>query len=86
MGGILLLLVLFAGSFNYYGAVDEQLINAAIHSIGLKYGLRDEEVRKIVNSPYKFTRETITKLELDNIETEEQFDELKINFIYLIWF
>lgn len=62
--------------------VDDKKINALIHSIGLKYGLQDEVIKKIVNSPYRFTREVITHLDFDNIETEEQFNELKTNFIY----
>lgn len=61
---------------------DEKKINALIHSLGLKYGLQDDVIRKIVNSPYKFTREIIVNLELEEIETEEQFEELKVNFIY----
>lgn len=62
--------------------VDDDKIKALIHSIGLKYGLQDDVIRKIVNSPYKFTRKTITELDFSNIETEEQFEELKVNFLY----
>jgi len=65
--------------------VDENKVKALIHSIGLKYGLQDAIITKIVNSPGKFARETIVKLDFNNIETQEQFDELKLNFIFKYW-
>ena len=64
-------------------SIDDDKINKLIHRIGLEFQLRDEEVRKIVNSPYKFTREKITNLSLDGIETEEDFNKIKTNFIYV---
>lgn len=63
--------------------VDEDKIKALIHRIGLKYNLQDSVVNKVINSPYQFTRETIKNLELENITTEEEFNKLKTNFIYL---
>lgn len=63
--------------------VDEDKIKMLIHKIGLKYNLQDNVINKIINSPYQFTRETIKSLELDNIESEEDFEKLKVNFIYL---
>lgn len=62
--------------------IDESKIKMIIHSIGLKYNLQDQIVSKIVNSPYKFTRKTISELDLKDIETEEEFNKLKTNFIY----
>lgn len=46
-----------------------------------KYGLTEEQISEIVDSPYGFTEETINNLELDNL-TEEEFSQLKTNFIY----
>jgi hypothetical protein len=63
--------------------VDEDKIKILIHKIGLKYNLQDKVINKIINAPYQFTRETIKALELDNINSEEQFNELRTNFIYL---
>lgn len=63
--------------------VDDNKINKLIHKIGLEFQIRDEDMRKIVNCPYKFTRETISNLSLDGIETEEDFDKIKTNFIYV---
>lgn len=63
--------------------VDEDKIKMLIHKIGLKYNLQDSVINKIINSPYQFTRETIKSLELDNIKSEEDFEKLKVNFIYL---
>lgn len=62
---------------------DDKTIKSLIHKIGLKYNLQDHIVNKIINSPYKFTRETITNLNINPDITEEEFNELKTNFIYL---
>jgi len=62
--------------------VDEARIKALMHSIGLKYGLQDSVINHIVNSPYKFARETIKNLDFSNIETEEDLDKLNTNFIF----
>jgi hypothetical protein len=62
---------------------NDDKIKILIHRLGLKYNLRDEVIKKIVTSPYKFTREKISSLEIDDIETEEQFNKLKTNFIYV---
>lgn len=61
---------------------DDDRIRKLIHSIGLEFNLQDDVVRKIVQSPYKFTRETIANLSIDGIESEEDFNKLKTNFIY----
>jgi hypothetical protein len=63
--------------------VDEDKIKILIHRIGLKYNLQDNIINKIINSPYQFTREIMKALELDNINSEEEFNKLKTNFIYL---
>jgi len=63
--------------------LDEDKVKLLIHKIGLDYKLQDEVIKKIINSPYKFTRETIANLDIDPNITEEEFNKLKTNFIYL---
>jgi hypothetical protein len=63
--------------------MNDDKVKLLIHKIGLKHRLQDSVVNKIVNSPYKFTRETITNLNVDGIETEEEFNKLKTNFMYI---
>lgn len=62
--------------------VEDQRIKKLIHSLGLEFGLQDDVVRKIVQAPFKFTRETISNLDFKSEMTEEEFNNLKINFIY----
>lgn len=62
--------------------IDDKKVKALIHSLGLKYGLQDDVINKIVNSPYKFTRETISNMELDHVQSEEELEKIKTNFIY----
>lgn len=61
---------------------DEDKLKDLIHSIGLKYNLQDEVIKKIIYSPYKFTRKTISELQIYDEITEEEFNKLKTNFIY----
>ena len=63
--------------------IDEGEIKRLIHRIGLKYNLRDDIVNKILVSPYKFTREKISELEISDDMSEEEYNKLKTNFIYL---
>jgi hypothetical protein len=58
-------------------------VDKLIHTLGLEFGLQDNVVKKIVQCPFKFTRETITNLELKEDLTEEEFNMIKTNFIYL---
>ena len=46
---------------------DEEKIKQLIHRIGLKYNLRDDDVRKIFESQFRFTYDTIRELELKNL-------------------
>lgn len=62
--------------------IDDKKVKALIHSLGLKYGLQDDVINKIVNSPYKFTREIISNMELEHVESEEELEKIKTNFIY----
>ena len=63
--------------------IDEGEIKRLIHRIGLKYNLRDDIVNKIHVSPYRFTREKITELELKEVIDREDAEALKTNFMYL---
>lgn len=62
--------------------IDDTAIKLLIHRVGLKHHLVDSIVTKVVNSPYKFTRETIAALDIDSVESKEDFDNLKTNFLY----
>lgn len=57
-------------------------VKKLIHSIGLKHNLSDEVIKKIVNSPYLFAFQKIKELELDDIKTEEELDNIKTNFYF----
>lgn len=59
---------------------DDDRVKMLIHSIGLKYNLQDEVIRKIIASPYRFARETIKALDIRDDITEEEYNELKTNF------
>lgn len=63
--------------------IDDDKINKLIHRIGLEFQMRDADIRSVVNCPYKFTRETISNLSLEGIESEKDFDKLRTNFIYV---
>jgi hypothetical protein len=62
--------------------IENSKLKMLIHKLGLEFNLRDDDIRKIVSSPYKFTRETISNLDLDGINNEDDFNKLKTNFIY----
>lgn len=62
--------------------INKKKIDKLYHRIGLKYNLNKDQIRKIVESPYKFTKEKTDELDLKEIESEEDFDKLKTNFIY----
>lgn len=61
---------------------DTDKVKAITHSVGLKNGLLDNVVTAIVSSPYKLTKKVITELEVGDNLTEEEFTNLKTNFIY----
>lgn len=62
--------------------IDEQKLKALVHRLGLKYNIRDEDIQKIVDAPYIFASQTIRDLELSNVKTEEDLDQLKTNFYF----
>jgi hypothetical protein len=61
---------------------EDPRLKKLIHSIGLEFNLQDDIVKKIVQAQFKFTRETISNLDVKDNMTEEEFKELKTNFIY----
>ena len=62
---------------------EDHRIKKLIHSLGLEFGLQDDVIRKIVQAPFKFTRETISNLDVNNCDmTEEEFKTIKTNFIF----
>lgn len=61
---------------------DSEKVKQLMHRIGLKHNIQDAVINKIVNSPYRFARETITNMDLNNINSEEDFNKLKTNFIF----
>lgn len=61
---------------------DADKVKRLMHSIGLKHKIQDSVVNRIVNSPYRFARETIVNMELGDVNNEEEFNKLKTNFIF----
>ena len=61
--------------------IDESHVNKLIHKIGLKYNLKDSDVKNILESQFRFTYDKIKELNLSDI-TEEELNELKTNFQY----
>lgn len=61
--------------------MNKKQIEKLYNSTGLNNNLNKDEVKKIVESQYEFTKETIDKLSLRDI-AEEEFNKLKTNFIY----
>lgn len=66
--------------------IDKLKLKKLRHHLGLKYGLSDDKIEEITNSPYEFTANKIRELDLSSIKTEEEFNKLKTNFIYTSFF
>lgn len=66
--------------------VDEDKIKKLIHSMALKYNMSDEDMKNLLHSPYEFSKGKINALKLKDVRTEEEFNELKTNFIYPSFF
>ena len=62
--------------------IDDTAVKMLTHRVGLKYNLQDSIINKIVNSAYKFTKDTIVNMDTSLVESEEDFNNLKTNFIY----
>ena len=65
---------------------NERKIKALLHRVGLLTGLPDNEVEKIVSSQYEFIKKAIEVVNFKEIQTKEQLEELRTNFVlkYLI--
>lgn len=61
---------------------EDRKIKILIHKLGLKYKLSDEIIKQIIESPYEFSALQIKKLNLKEIDNEEQLKKLKTNFTY----
>ena len=62
--------------------IDKIKVDALIHSLGLKYNLRDEDMKQLVNSPFLFTYEKLKELDISEVKTEEDLAKLKTSFLY----
>jgi len=61
--------------------VDDKKIKDVIHSIGLNNYLVDSEIKKIVESQFRFTYEKIRSISIEGL-TDEELEKLKTNFTY----
>lgn len=61
--------------------MSDRKIKALYHRIGLLKGLPDHVVENIINSQYEFIKSKIEAIDFKGTNTEEEFDELKTNFI-----
>lgn len=61
--------------------INAKKVKDIIHSIGLLNNLTDDEVRKIVESQFRFTYETIKKMSFENL-TDDEIDNLRKTFYY----
>jgi hypothetical protein len=66
--------------------MDEKLyqhkINSLIHKIGLENNLNDEEIRKIVESQFEFTREKLKEINKEINNASQYKDEFGKVFYY----
>lgn len=62
--------------------VRNKKIDALYHKVGLMNNLSKTEVKEIVESVYEMAAKRINELELKEIDTEEEFDKTKTNFIF----
>ena len=51
-----------------------------IKELADKYGLTFEQVKEIIDSPYKFIRNKTKEIELDDNLSKEEFEKIKTNF------
>lgn len=57
-------------------------IKKLIHSIGLEHNLPDKEIKKIVSSPFEFTKEKIQELNKKGLtrENKDEFDKVIFHY------
>lgn len=61
--------------------IEDSKVKRIIHSIGLNNNMSDDEVRKMIESQFRFTYEEIRKLRFNDL-TDEEINKLKTNFYY----
>lgn len=61
---------------------EKKKIKDLIHTLALRHNMSDEEMKRIVESPMEFAHSKIKELDLEGVETEEDFNKLKTNFIF----
>lgn len=59
--------------------IKDKHIKAILEELAQRYNLTVKEVEEIVESPYKFMRETISNIDFKNM-TEEEFNNTKKSF------
>ena len=59
---------------------DLKKVKNLIHSIGLQYNLSDDQVKKIIESPYDFAKIILESMDLENVKDKEDLDSKKTNF------
>jgi hypothetical protein len=52
------------------------------HKLSLKYNLNKETIKNIVESPYEFTKEKLKDIDIHSIQSEDEAELTKTNFIY----
>lgn len=62
--------------------VQQKKLDALYHRISLKYNIPKEDIKNIVESPYLFTKEQLSKIDINEIQSEEDAESTKTNFIY----
>lgn len=63
--------------------IDKKKIKALMHSLALKYNLKDKDFKDLVSSPYEFTHKIIKELDLGDVKEEEDLKEIKTNVVYM---
>lgn len=61
---------------------DRIKVKAIMAVLAKKYKLPIDTIEEIVNSPYLFTYEKLKNLNLEEVNSEEETNELKTNFNY----
>lgn len=62
--------------------INKKKVKAIIHKIGLRHGLPDSVIEEVVKSPYAFAEIKLRELSLMNIESEEELEKTKTNFLF----
>ena len=60
--------------------IKDKVLTKIFKDIAKEYNITLEEVENIHESQWCFVRETLDQLDLQSVETEEEFEKLKTNF------